>query len=163
MKTIGKVLVLITIIVLLVSSIAGCTGEQGPQGVQGPPGPQGEQGLPGQQGEQGQAGVLGLQGPAGPNMIVAMGNVLSDETVSQAHNVSSAIWNSQIKIWEIQFTDIYYQSSDYVTIVSAHSSIYGKVDSWYYEWEGKLRVVTYEESIEWSLPYPFSFVVLALP
>jgi len=90
MKTLGKLILALTLITLMVMPIAGCQGEngltgpagsQGPAGPQGPAGssgsgsgstgpqgPEGSQGDPGPQGEpgtQGEQGERGLTGPKG--------------------------------------------------------------------------------------------------
>ena len=153
MKTIGKVLVLITITALLVSSVAGCTGEQGasgPAGIQGPAGPTGPEGSVGSQGLQGEQGEQGLQGPAGPDMIVAMGSVSMSGSIAQAYNVSSAEWTSNIYC-RIKLTGIDYSPMEYVAIISGlpNGTFFAAVN-------GDLVVTTPNKGA-------FSFVVLALP
>jgi hypothetical protein len=63
MKTLGKVLIILTIIALALVPLVGCTGPEGPAG---PQGPHGEQGPTGPQGPQGEQGSVGPQGPVGP-------------------------------------------------------------------------------------------------
>ena len=150
MKTIGKVLILITITVILVLSIAGCTGEQGVQGPVGPQGPTGPAGPTGSQGLQGEQGEQGLQGPSGPNMIVAMGLVNSSGIIVQGYNVSSVEWISS-HYCRIQLTGINYSPMEYVTIISGLPS-----STYYADMDGNLMVAT-------SNLGAFSFIILALP
>ena len=72
MKTLIKVLAIITIVSTMIMLMIGCagstgaTGPQGPQGPQGPAGVQGPAGAPGSAAGQGPAGPAGPQGPTGP-------------------------------------------------------------------------------------------------
>ncbi len=102
------------------------TGLQGPPGPQGPIGPQGEQGPPGLQGHQGERGPQGIEGPAakpseqgaGRNMVVAMGFITKQVTIAQGYNINEVIWDSGYERYEITLTDIDYEVSRYVTVVT---------------------------------------------
>ncbi|MFC2003657.1 hypothetical protein ACFLV4_06945 [Chloroflexota bacterium] len=100
------------------------TGLQGLAGPQGPTGPQGKQGP---QGPQGERGPQGIEGPAaaaapsrvpGPQWVVAMGFITKEATVSHGYNISEVIWDSGYERYVITLTDIDYEVSQYVTVIT---------------------------------------------
>jgi hypothetical protein len=93
----------------------GDAGDQGPQGEQGV---QGDTGATGATGSTGATGPQGIQGPAGPNMIVAMGYVFEDGELSVGYRVTSCVWDSVQKEYEIQIYGVDYWYYYYVTLVT---------------------------------------------
>ena len=132
MKTIIKMIFILAIVGLILTSLIGCTGPQGvqgvqgAQGVQGPVGPKGEKGLPGPQGEQGlpgPQGEQGIQGAPGLNMIVAMGSVLSNQSMYHKYGVKGVSWDDGIKRYIIDFEEIdYVNGGQYMALVTPHAS-----------------------------------------
>ena len=57
-------------------------------------------------------------------MIVAMGMVTADGTLSQAYNVDSATWDGTNSRYVIKLTGITYTHTAYVTMVTAVDSNY---------------------------------------
>jgi len=154
----GALVVAVLALVLAAVALALTLALPGPQGPAGPAGPEGPAGA---QGPEGPAGPQGPQGPAGPSMIVAMGLVAPDGSVSSALNVASVTWRDGPKWWEIELDGIDYTFGDYVTIVSCmgldggyatHGGIIG---------DGALRVSTFD-STGTPIRQAFTFVVLNL-
>ena len=118
------------------------TGPEGPQGVQGPP---------------------GEPGPPGPNTIVAMGNIASDGIINQAYNVDSVYVPAEGNpYYEITLIGIYYDQSDYVTIVTCTDAAYSQLTPTYSSGGGKLVVEILADAGTVSVS-DFSFMVLECP
>ena len=122
-----------------------------PWGATGPQGPQGQKGDKGDTGDQ---GLQGVQGEPGPNMIVAMGNILANGTISQGYNVASVTWDTANLRYQITLAGITYSSSDYVTLVTSGGDFVGRYESL----SGDLLVSIYGLSGQGQ--GPFSFMVL---
>jgi len=129
MKSINKLVILITVILMLLVPVISCTGPQGvqgvhgPQGIQGPVGPKGEQGPPGPQGEQGLPGSQGAQGVPGLNMVVAMGSVLHNQSMYHKYGVKGVSWDDVVKRYIIDFEEIdYVNGGQYLALVTPHAS-----------------------------------------
>jgi hypothetical protein len=120
----------------------------------GATGPQGEKGDKGDTGDQ---GPQGIQGEPGPNMIVAMGNVLADGTISRGYNVTSVTWDTTNLRYQITLTGITYSSNNYVTLITAGGDFVGRYESL----SGNLLVYIY--ALSGQAQGPFSFMVLATP
>jgi len=181
MRNVIKGFVLFTLIVVSLFLVTGCAGQQGPQGSTGPAGPPGEQGpagLPGEKGPPGPAGPPGPEGspgPAGPPglsseqgsqlqttpTIVAMGMITSDAEVAYGYNVISADWKAEDRMiyYVVTFTGIDYESSQYVTLVTATGAL--KACSHYWQ-DNKLLVRMH--NLEGSdAKGPFTFIVCRVP
>jgi hypothetical protein len=128
-----------------------------PWGATGPQGPQGETGAMGATGATGAQGPQGIQGEPGPNMIVAMGNILTDGTISREYNVTSVAWDTANQRYQITLTGITYSSNSYVTLITCG----GLFGGYYESLSGDLLVYLYGFSGQGQ--GPFSFVVLATP
>ena len=101
--------------------------------------------------------LQGVQGEPGPNMIVAMGNILADGTISQGYNVASVTWDTTNLRYQITLTGITYSSNDYVTLVTSGGDFVGRYESL----SGDLLVSIYGLSGQGQ--GPFSFMVLECP
>lgn len=123
-------------------------GDAGPQGEVGEQGPPGEPGIP------------------GPNMIVAMGNIAADGTISQGYNIVSVHMPEEEganPYYEITLTDIYYQQSGYVTVVTPADTAYQGLTAGYMEsGSGKLIVNIFLGEYNVTAG-AFSFMVLQCP
>jgi hypothetical protein len=142
-KPLSIILILAVAMVLLLGTACGTTS--GGESTVGPQGPQGEQ---------------GVQGPPGPNMIVAMGTVSADGSLSQDYNVDTVTWDSANSRYVIKLTGITYTHTGYVTIVTAVDSAY---TSTYGADSGNLIVYlrnTVPPNAGVKQKYHFSFVVL---
>ncbi|MFC1906679.1 hypothetical protein ACFLW8_01135 [Chloroflexota bacterium] len=141
------------------------TGLQGPPGPQGPIGPQGEPGL-GLQGPQGERGPQGIEGPAAKpseqgadgNIVVAMGFITREVTIAQGYNINEVIWDSGYERYVITLTDIDYEVSRYVTVVTP--ALNGMLCG-YGSHDNKLWVTL--STGERSAKGNFSFVVYQIP
>ncbi len=140
------------------------TGLQGPAGPQGPIGPPGKQGSSGPQGLQGERGPQGIEGIAATpndqrtNMIIAMGFITKEVKVSHGYNINEVIWDSGYERYVITLTDIDYEASRYVTVVTP--TING-MQSGYGSHDNKLWVTL--ASGERRARGNFSFVVYQAP
>ena len=123
----------------------------------GATGPQGETGTTGATGATGAQGPQGIQGEPGPNMIVAMGNILADGTISREYNVTSVTWDTANQRYQITLTGITYSSNNYVTLITCG----GLFGGYYESLSGNLLVYLYGFSGQGQ--GPFSFMVLAPP
>jgi hypothetical protein len=128
-----------------------------PWGATGPQGPQGETGATGATGVTGAQGPQGIQGEPGPNMIVAMGNILADGTISREYNVTSVTWDTANQRYQITLTGITYSSNNHVTLVTCG----GLFGGYYESLSGNLLVYLYGFSGQGQ--GPFSFMVLECP
>jgi hypothetical protein len=90
-------------------------------------------------------------------MVVAMGNILADGTISRGYNVTSVTWDANNICYLIALTGMSYNQSNYVTLVTPGGDFLGRYGSF----SGDLLVRIYD----WSGPVqgPFSFVVLQTP
>lgn len=123
----------------------GAVGPQGPRGETGPAGAAGVQ------------GPQGIQGEPGPNMIVAMGNVLANGSVSCGYNVGSVSWDAANSRYQITLTGVNYVPTDYVTVVTPGGEFLGRYDGL----SGRLLVYLYD--LSGQAQGPFSFIVLKTP
>jgi hypothetical protein len=116
----------------------------------------GATGAPGADGADGAPGADGQNGAPGPNMIVAMGTIGANATITQGYNVSSCSWNPLSLIYEITLTGISYVWDNYVTLVTTQSNIlhvnYGSAS-------GKLLVNIWDNNHS-PVQSAFSFMVL---
>lgn len=144
-KPLSIILIFAVAMVLLLGTACGTTsggeGTVGPQGPKGDTGEQGPQGLP------------------GPNMIVAMGMVNSDGSLSQAYNIDSVTWDATNSRYVIKLTGITFTHTAYVTVVTAVDSNY---TSTYGADNGNL-VVFFRNTAGARQKDHFSFVVLKGP
>jgi hypothetical protein len=141
-KPLSIVLILAVALVLLLGTACGTTS--GGEGTVGPQGPQ---------------GVPGVQGPPGPNMIVAMGMVTSDASLSQAYNVDSVTWDATNSRYVIKLTGITYTHTAYVTVVTAVDNNYTAT----YGADNGNLVVVFRNTSAVKQKDHFSFVVLKAP
>jgi hypothetical protein len=175
------VAVLLLACVVMGSACAGAKGEQGPKGDTGADGVGIENivnngdgtftvnltngvkyttdNLTGPQGVKGDTGTQGVQGELGPSMIVAMGNINSDGTVSKGYNITSSTWNDAARRYEIRLTGINYQYQGYVTLVTPEPSpVYADYGSYL-----GMLVVGLRDSTGTPAKGAFSFMVLECP
>jgi hypothetical protein len=138
-KPLSIILILAVAMVLLLGTACGTTS--GGEGTVGPQGPQ---------------GVQGVQGPPGPNMIVAMGMVNSDASLSQSYNVDSVTWDAANSRYVIKLTGITYSHTAYITVVTAVDSNYTAT----YGADNGNLVVYFRNTAAAKQKAHFSFVVL---
>jgi len=144
-KPLSIILIFAAAMVLLLGTACGTTtGGEGTVGPQGPQGPQGAQ---------------GVQGLPGPNMIVAMGMVNSDASLSQAYNVDSVTWDATNSRYVIKITGITYSHTAYVTVVTAVDNSYTAT----YGADNGNLVVFFRNTSAVKQKDHFSFVVLKAP
>jgi len=116
-----------------------------------------------EKGDTGEQGLQGEPGVPGPNMIVAMGNIAADGTISQAYNVDNVSMPEEGNpYYTITLTDIYYDQSDYVTTVTCTDAGYSHLTATYSSGGGKL-VVEILSGPGTVVVSDFSFIVLECP
>jgi hypothetical protein len=149
---------------LVIDSDGNWVGEpieelQGPQGAQGEQGPQGEKG---DTGATGATGPTGPQGDPGPNMIVAMGNINTNGTVSQGYHIANCTWNAANNWYVITLAGISYDYLSYVTLVSAAGPSNSSYTAQYGSASNNL-IVWLSDDAGNPVQFSFSFMVLETP
>jgi len=144
-KPLSIILIFAAAMVLLLGTACGSSG--GGQGSVGPQGPKGD------------TGAQGPQGLPGPNMIVAMGMVNSDGSLSQSYNVDSVTWDATNSRYVIKLTGISYTHTAYVTLVTAVDQNYTAT----YGADNGNLVVFFRNTTAVRQKDHFSFVVLKAP
>jgi hypothetical protein len=93
-------------------------------------------------------------------MIVAMGNILADGTMSLGYKVASVTWDTTNLRYEITLTGITYSSNNYVTLVTMVQS--GTRTYYTGSGSGHLSLYIYNNLGE-NVQEHFHFVVLECP